>query len=120
MNEQDLERVADRFATFSEFFAPCFDRRDTRQQCYDYVRALIVQAQERRNAENLSEVEPHSARTIQQFLTESPWDDLRVTRRLQEYLGPRLNHPGGIWVVDESSFAKQGKMSAGVGRQYCN
>ena len=38
--------------------------------------------------ENLSETVPASARAMQRFLTEAPWDDDLVTGHLQEYLGP--------------------------------
>ena len=78
-----------------------------------------MQSGERRNAENLSETVPASARAMQRFLTESPWDDDGVMGRLQEYLGPRLGHPEGVWVVDGSDFPKQGVKSVGVARQYC-
>ena len=74
---------------------------------------------ERRNAENLSETVPASARVMQRFLAESPWDDDPVIGRLQEYLGPRLGHPDAVWVLDGSDFPKQGRKSAGVARQYC-
>ena len=56
---------------------------------------------------------------MQRFLTESPWDDDTVIGRLQEYLGPRLGHPEGVWVLDGSDFPKQGVKSVGVARQYC-
>ena len=56
---------------------------------------------------------------MQRFLTDSPWDDEAVIGRLQEYLAPRLEHPGAVWVVDGSDFPKQGKKSVGVARQYC-
>ena len=52
-----------------------------------YLQALLVQSGERRNAENLSETVPASARVMQRFLAESPWDDDTVIGRLQEYLG---------------------------------
>ena len=78
-----------------------------------------MQSGERRNAENLSETVPESARVMQWFLTESPWDDDLVIGRLQEYLGPRLGHPEAVWVLDGSDFPKQGRKSVGVARQYC-
>ena len=56
---------------------------------------------------------------MQRFLTESPWDDDAVMGRLQEYLGPCLEHPEAIWVLDGSDFPKQGVKSVGVARQYC-
>ena len=78
-----------------------------------------MQSGERRNAGNLPETVPASARVMQRFLPESPWDDDTVIGRLQEYLGPRLGHPGAVWVLDGSDFPKQGRKSAGVARQYC-
>ena len=78
-----------------------------------------MQTGERRNAENLSETVPVSAKAMQRFLTESPWDDDTVIGRLQEYLGPRLEDPEAVWVVDGSDFPKQGVKSVGVARQYC-
>ena len=78
-----------------------------------------MQPGERRNAENLSETVPGSARGMQRFLTDSPWDDDAVIGRLQEYLGTRLEHPEGVWVLDGSDFPKQGRKSVGVARQYC-
>ena len=56
---------------------------------------------------------------MQRFLTEAPWDDDLVMGRLQEYLGPRLEHREGVWVLDGSDFPKQGVKSVGVARQYC-
>ena len=104
---------------FSRYFAPLFGRRETRDHSRHYLQVLLVQSGERRNAENLSESVSLSARALQRFLTESPWDDDTIIGRLQEYLGPRLGHPEAVWVLDGSDFPKQGRKSAGVARQYC-
>ena len=61
---------------------------------------------------------PVSARSMQRFLTEARWGDDRVIARLQEYLGPKLEHPLAVWVFDGSDFPKQGVKSVGVARQY--
>lgn len=58
-------------------------------------------------------------RTLQRFLTEAPWAPEPVIDRLQRYVGPRLGHRDGVWVLDETGFPKQGKKSVGVARQYC-
>ena len=83
------------FRDFHAYFAPLFGRRETREHSGHYLQALLVQSGERRNAENLSETVPGSARGMQRFLTDSPWDDEVIIGRLQEYLGTRLEHRKG-------------------------
>ena len=119
MDAADFEQVYDGFQEFHSFFAPAFGRKQWRERSRNYLQALLVQAGERRNAENLSESVGVSARVLQRFLTEARWDDDAVMGRLQEYLAPRLAHPEAVWVFDGSDFPKQGRKSAGVARQYC-
>lgn len=119
MDIQDLCRVKESFAGFHAHFAPTFGRKQWRERSRDYLQALLVQNQERCNAENLSEVVDASPRVLQRFLTEARWDDDAVTAALQKYLAPLLAHPRAVWAVDESGVVKQGKNSAGVARQYC-
>ena len=119
MDAAAFEQVDEAFRDFHAYFAPLFGRRGTRDHSRHYLQALLVQSGERRNAENLSETVPASARVMQRFLAESPWDDDTVIGRLQEYLGPRLGRPGAVWVLDGSDFPKQGRKSVGVPRQYC-
>ena len=119
MDAAVFERVYQAFEEFHSFFAVAFGRKQWREHSRHYLRALLVQSGERRNAENLSEPVGVSARSLQRFLTDARWDDDRVTGCLQEYLGPRLGHPEAIWVLDGSDFPKQGRRSVGVARQYC-
>ena len=119
MDAEAFKQVYGAFQDFHAYFAPLFGRRETRDHSRHYLQALLVQSGEWRNAENLSETVPASARVMQRFLTESPWDDDAVIGRLQEYLGSRLGHPEAVWVLDGSDFPKQGRKSAGVARQYC-
>ena len=119
MDAAAFEQVYGSFRDFHAYFAPLFGRRETREHSGHYLQALLVQSGERRNAENLSETVPGSARGMQRFLTDSPWDDEVIIGRLQEYLGTRLGHPEAVWVFDGSDFPKQGRKSAGVARQYC-
>ena len=113
MDAAAFEQVYGSFRDFHAYFAPLFGRRETREHSGHYLQALLVQSGERRNAENLSETVPGSARGMQRFLTDSPWDDEVIIGRLQEYLGTRLEHPEGVWVLDGSDFPKQGRKSVG-------
>ena len=119
MDAESFERVYDSLQEFHAFFAASFARKQWREHSGNYLQALLVQDQERRNAENLSESVGISARAMQRFLTEARWSDETVIGRLQEYLAPRLGHPEAVWVFDGSDFPKQGRKSAGVARQYC-
>ena len=119
MDAESFERVYDSLQEFHAFFAASFGRKQWREHSGNYLQALLVQDQERRNAENLSESVGISARAMQRFLTEARWSDETVIGRLQKYLAPRLGHPEAVWVFDGSDFPKQGRKSAGVARQYC-
>ena len=119
MDAASFKRVYDSFQEFHAFFADSFGRKQWREHSRNYLQALLVQAGERRNAENLSESVGISARAMQRFLTEARWSDDAVIGRLQEYLAPKLGHPEAVWVFDGSDFPKQGRKSVGVARQYC-
>ena len=107
----------------SSFRVPAFGRQQRREHSRHYLPAPLVQSQERRNAENPTEMVPVSARALQRFLpdfnNEARWVDAAVIDRLQEYLGPPLAHQRAVWVFDGSDFPKQGVKSGGVTRQYC-
>jgi SRSO17 transposase len=119
MELEEFDRVSVTFRAFHAEFAPEFGRKQWREHSRNYLQGLLVQAEERRNAENLAEALPVSARALQRFLTVASWDDAAVTRRLQAYLGPRLAHPHAVFAVDSTGFPKQGTQSVGVARQYC-
>lgn len=119
MDLVEFERVAESFAIFHAEFAPLFGRTEARERSEQYLRGLLVQQTDRRNAENLAEVIVGATpRTLQRFLTEAPWDDQPVVARLQGYVGRRLAGELNVFVVDDTGFAKQGVKSVGVARQY--
>jgi len=120
MEQADFERAAASFAAFHAEFAPLFGRVEAQRRGEQYLRGLLVQQTDRRNAENVAEmIEGATPRTLQRLLTEAPWPTEPVIDRLQAYIGARLNTPSGVFVIDESGFPKQGTKSVGVGRQYC-
>ena len=108
MDAANFERVYDGFQQFHAFFAPAFGRKQWRERSRNYLQALLVQAGERRNAENLSETVPGSARGMQRFLTDSPWDDEAIIGRLQEYLGQPV---GCQWHRDIEPLGRRDRVS---------
>jgi SRSO17 transposase len=54
--------------------------------------------------------------SMQQFLTDSPWDPALVVKAVAERVAPEIGVEA--WVLDDTGFPKQGKRSPGVKRQY--
>jgi SRSO17 transposase len=54
---------------------------------------------------------------LQQFICDSPWDDVPVRRRLARRMTREIDPRG--WVVDDTGLPKDGRWSPGVGHQYC-
>jgi SRSO17 transposase len=120
VNLEEFERVAATFATFHQEFASLFGRTEARERSEQYLRGLLVQQTDRRNAENLAEViDGATPRALQRFLTEAPWSDQAVAAHLQAYVGRRLGGALKVCIVDDSGFPKQGRKSVGAARQYC-
>jgi SRSO17 transposase len=55
---------------------------------------------------------------LQQFITDSPWDEREVWRTIRREVVPVLE-PLAAWIVDETGWLKQGRKSVGVSHQYC-
>jgi SRSO17 transposase len=130
MDEHEVRRIAGAFRAFHRRFALLFGRKEARRHGQQYVRGLLVQHAERRNAENVAEAVLGSAgrdaRALQQFLTDSPWRHEAVVAELRRFLAERLlpqapedgTAADGVFTLDSTGFAKRGTRSAGVARQY--
>jgi len=55
---------------------------------------------------------------LQQFVNQSPWDEQAVLRTYRRLLAASLADAAGGIVIDDTGFAKKGRHSAGVARQY--
>ena len=55
MDAAAFGQVHEPFRDFHSYFDPLFGRRESRERSRHYLRALLVQSGNRRNAENLSE-----------------------------------------------------------------
>lgn len=82
-----------------------------------YLRGLIEQGK-RKSLEPIVERLGVAGdyQSMQQFLTDSPWDPAEVVRAVAERVAPEIEILA--WVLDDTGFPKQGKRSPGVKRQY--
>jgi len=103
--------------TYAEHFQSY--RHDVSEKARQYACGLM-QAGSRKNMDRMAEVVPDSkSRNLQQFLTHSKWSHREVIDHVgqdaDELLG---DHRNACLLIDESGFAKQGKESVGVSRQW--
>jgi SRSO17 transposase len=55
------------------------------------------------------------------FVGNAAWSDEKVLAKVREMVLPQIEQHGAIsaWIIDDTSFPKQGRHSVGVARQYC-
>jgi len=63
-------------------------------------------------------MEGTSAQSLQDFLTNSPWDHEQLNRQRVEHMLENAVSSDGALVFDDTGFEKKGNCSVGVARQY--
>src|SRR5258708_4118366 len=99
--------------------APRFARPEPRRRALAYLKG-IVSSIERKNgwqlAEHAGEARPDG---MQRMLNSAVWDADLVRDDLRAYILEQLGDPQAVLIIDETSFRKRGKKSAGVAPQHC-
>ena len=105
-------------AEFLEPFSPLFRRSQSRNSLERYITGLLTDL-DRKNCDTISAaLAGTSTERLQHLLTDADWDSLKLDEVRVRSLSAR-SPKGGILVLDDTSFPKQGKASVGVARQYC-
>jgi SRSO17 transposase len=105
-----------RLVRWLEQFKSCFGHRAQLLSLRTYVQGVFSDSERKSMQAMLARVtEPVAYQAFQHFITHAPWDAERVWRRLRAVLPERR----GIFILDGTSFPKQGMASVGVARQYC-
>ena len=118
--------VLSRLRDYTRLFEPDFRFRRQAAWAAVYVSALL-QDGERKSAEPLAARVPlphdlqlaDPAQALQNFINQSSWDEQKIWRRYRSYLAKTFSTPHAIFVIDDTTFPKDGKHSVGVQRQYC-
>jgi SRSO17 transposase len=111
------KRSVAKFGRFMEPLVAELGRSERREGAVLYVEGLLTPGQRK-------SVEPMAARLqvdyqkLQQFITDSPWDDSQVWAAIRREVVPVME-PLGAWIIDETGWIKQGDKSVGVAHQYC-
>ncbi len=117
MNLGEIEQLRGELAAFvAEVFASV-PRRDQRAKGDCYLRGLMLDGR-RKSIQPMAERLPDGdMQALQQFVNQSPWDHAAVLRAVALKTVPVVDPV--VWVIDDVSFPKDGKMSVGVARQWC-
>ena len=91
-------------------------RQGWQERCHTYLTGLMLDGRRK-------SVEPMAARlgeandqSLGHFLANTPWDPVPVRARLARKMHKAIDPAG--WVVDDTGFRKDGRMSPCVARQY--
>jgi SRSO17 transposase len=115
-----VQGLTNRFIGFCKVYSSFFNvfSDNVCEQARCYLAGLMMKSP-RKNMERMEEyVSDCEYQQLQQFLTDSPWDD----RALQDQIGKDVNACLGgedsFLALDDSGFTKKGDKSVGVARQW--
>jgi SRSO17 transposase len=114
-----------RFLAYVEGLASVIGHKDRIGPLRDYSTGLMLPC-ERKSVEPMAAVTAPSRTAAQHqsllhFVGEGGWSDERVLAKVREMVLPAIEGAGPVeaWIIDDTSFPKQGRHSVGVARQYC-
>ena len=125
MGSLEAARSEARFSAYVEGLSTALGHRDREGPFRAYCTGLL-------ETEGRKSVEPLAAATaparvsgqhqsLLHFVGQSEWSDAAVLAAARAYVLPAIERGGPIeaWIIDDTSFPKQGRHSVGVARQYC-
>jgi SRSO17 transposase len=99
--------------------------KDRARPLRDYCVGLVMPC-ERKSVEPMAALTaperlPAQHQSLLHFVGQGDWSDDRVLAKVREMVLPEIERQGPItaWIIDDTSFPKQGRHSVGVARQYC-
>jgi SRSO17 transposase len=113
----DLEAQRAGLIAFAEEMYGSLARCDQRAKGEQYVRGLLLEGRRKSIQPMAARLPDGDEQGLQQFITDSPWRDAPVRRRLAKRMTHEIAPVG--WVVDDTGLPKDGRMSPGVAHQYC-
>lgn len=100
----------------AEMYRP-LHRCDQRAKGEQYVRGLLLEGRRKSIQPMAARLPDGDEEGLQNFITDSPWDDVPVRCRLARRMTAEIDPEG--WIVDDTALPKDGRFSPGVAHQYC-
>src|ERR1700686_3192868 len=125
MGLETIADGADRFAAYVEELTSVIGHADRAAPLRDYCAGLLA-TEGRKSVEPMAAVTAPSRVSVQHqkllhFVGEGKWSDESVLAKVRAMVMPAIERHGPIeaWIVDDTSYPKQGTHSVGVHHQYC-
>ena len=118
MEARTIQRIRPELSRHLRIYAGCFGRSQTRAHLEEYVRGQLSDLP-RKSVEPMADAAGVPARTLQEFLGLSRWNEQMMRDRLQQKVAADHASPQSVGYFDETSFVKKGDKTACVQRQYC-
>ena len=125
MNLETPGDSGSRFVAYVEGLMSVVGHADRCGPLRDYCTGLMLPGERK-------SVEPMAARTapartaaqhqsLLHFVSVADWSDEKMLAKVREMVLPAIERHGPIeaWIIDDTSFPKQGRHSVGVSHQYC-
>lgn len=113
----DLEAQRAALIEFAEEMYRPLVRCDQRAKGEQYVRGLLLEGRRKSIQPMAARLPDGDEEGLQHFITDSPWADEPVRRRLARRMTAEIEPEG--WIVDDTGLPKDGRFSPGVAHQYC-
>ena len=114
-----------RFAGYVDGLVSVIGHADRAGPLRDYCTGLVMPC-ERKSVEPMAAITAPGRTAAQHqsllhFVGQGGWSDAQVLGKVREMVLPRIERHGPIeaWIIDDTSFPKQGRHSVGVAHQYC-
>lgn len=120
LSEADIDALTDEFKDFHALFHGAYKRIEQIELSRCYIQGLMSPI-ERKSMEPIAInlMDTHRVRSLQHFVSSGVWHTDQLAHRHKEETAKTIADPLGVLSVDSSEFAKKGKDSVGVARQYC-
>ena len=116
--------IESRFSRYVEGLVSVIGHADRVGPLHDYCLGLVMPG-ERKSVEPMAAMAPGRTaaqhQSLLHFVGQGGWSDAEVLGKVQEMVLPSIERYGPIeaWIIDDTSFPKQGRHSVGVAHQYC-
>jgi SRSO17 transposase len=118
MTREELRRSRALLRRFLGRYRKHLGRMEVQTLVETYVTGLLSDTR-KRNAEAMAlEIGGARVRALQRLLVSAKWNEEAVVAERERHVAEIMGSPEGIFVVDDTGFAKSGNCSCGVGRQY--